>query len=53
MFTDHLKGVVNALAYSFNNAMAERLNGKIQEIKTSGRGYRSFQNFKSAIHFFI
>ena len=52
MFTDHLKGVVNALAYSFNNAMAERLNGKIQEIKTSGRGYRSFQNFRSAILFF-
>jgi transposase len=52
IFKDHLKGVINALAYSFNNAMTERLNGKIQEVKTSGRGYRSFQNFRSAILFF-
>ena len=33
IFKNHFKGVVNALVYSFSNAMAERLNGKIQEIK--------------------
>ncbi len=32
--------------------MVERLNGKIQEIKTVGRGYRIFKNFRSAILFF-
>jgi len=52
MFDNHLSGVVNALVSSFNNAMAERLNGKIQEIKTVGRGYRTFSNFRSAILFF-
>jgi transposase len=52
MFISHIKGVVNALISTFNNAMAERLNGKIQEIKLCGRGYRTFKNFRSAILFF-
>lgn len=52
MFKNHLPGVVNALILRFSNAMAERLNGKIQEIKTVGRGYRTFENFRSAILFF-
>lgn len=52
MILNHVKGVVNALISSFNNAMAERLNGKIQEVKLCGRGYRKFQNFRSAILFF-
>ena len=52
MFNDHLKGVIYALTNHFSNAMAERLNGKIQEIKTAGRGYRTFENFRSAILFF-
>ncbi len=52
MFNNHIVGVVNALTMDYNNAMAERLNGKIQELKTVGRGYRTFQNFRSAILFF-
>jgi len=52
MFNVHIKGVINALTSTFSNAMAERLNGKIQEIKTVGRGYRTFKNFRSAILFF-
>lgn len=52
MFLNHSSGVINALATSFNNAMAERLNGKIQHVKTTGRGYRTFNNFRSAILFF-
>ncbi len=52
MFNKHLHGVCNALVESFSNAMAERLNGKIQEIKATGRGYRTFKNFRSAILFF-
>lgn len=52
MFKNHLSGVINALIKRFSNAMAERLNGKIQEIKTVGRGYRTFKNFRSAILFF-
>lgn len=52
MFNNHLSGVVNALISNFTNAMAERLNGKIQELKLSARGYRTFKNFRSAILFF-
>jgi len=52
MFMKHARGVVNALISGLNNAMAERLNGKIQEIKVSARGYRKFGNFRSAILFF-
>jgi len=52
MFLNHTKGVVNALISGLNNAMAERLNGKIQELKTVGKGYRTFENFRSAILFF-
>jgi len=52
MFLSHSKGVVNALISNLNNAMAERLNGKIQELKTVSRGYIIFLNFRSAILFF-
>ncbi len=52
MFEKHIVGVCNALVEKISNAMAERLNGKIQEIKTIGRGYRTFDNFRSALLFF-
>lgn len=51
-FKNHMKGIVNAMVNTFTNAMAERLNGKIQEVKACGRGYRRFENFRSAILFF-
>lgn len=52
MFDRHKAGIVNAMTLGKNNSMAERLNGKIQEIKISGKGYRRFENFRSAILFF-
>lgn len=52
MFKAHLSGIIEALIYALSNAMAERLNGKIQEVKLAGRGYRTFKNFRSAILFF-
>jgi transposase len=51
-FNNHISGVVNALIMNLSNAMAEQLNGKIQELKTVGKGYRTFANFRSAILFF-
>lgn len=51
-FLSHSKGIINAMTLGRTNAMAERLNGKIQEIKLCGRGYRKFDNFRSAILFF-
>jgi hypothetical protein len=32
--------------------MAERLNGKIKDVRLVGREYRIFENFRSAILFF-
>ena len=52
MFERHREGVCNALCHEQSNARAERINGKIQEVKTVGRGYRKFKNFRSAILFF-
>ncbi len=52
MFREHYEGVCNALCHPQSNAIAERMNGKIQEIKTIGRGYRRFENFRVAILFF-
>lgn len=52
MFNKHISGVVNALLTNLTNAMAECLNGKIQELKTVGRGYRTFPNFRIVILFF-
>lgn len=51
-FKSHLRGIINAMVKTFSNAMAERLNGKIQEVKAAGRGYRRFDNFRNAILFF-
>lgn len=52
MFANHLRGVLNAMTSTTSNAIAERLNGKIQLLKSVGRGYRKFENFRSAILFF-
>jgi transposase len=52
MFAGHLRGVLNAMISNNSNAMAERLNGKIQLLKSIGRGYRKFENFRCAILFF-
>ena len=41
MFKDHISGVVNVFLINLTNAMAERLNGKIQEFKTTGKRYRT------------
>ena len=52
MFANHLNGVLNAMTTTFSNAMAERLNGKIQLLKSIARGYRKFENFRNAILYF-
>ena len=38
IFNTNLKGIINAFTNSFSNAMVERLNGKMQEIKQSEEG---------------
>jgi len=52
MFNARVRGMLNALASPLSSAMAERPNRKIQQLKSVGRGYRTFANFRSAILFF-
>jgi len=52
LFKNSISGTVNALLTNMTNAMTERLKGKIQELKTVGRDYRRFVNFRGAILFF-
>ena len=53
MLIKHIGGLLNYIKHPINNAVAEWLNGKIQEIKTIGRGFRKFNNFRIAILFFL
>lgn len=54
MFERHLKGVCNALCHEQSNARAERLNGKIQEVKPLEEGTENsktldLQSYSSAV----
>ena len=51
-FERYLTVVCNALSSTQSNARVERLNGKIQHVITTGRGYRNFENFRTAVLFF-
>nr|WP_258464152.1 transposase [Caldithrix abyssi] len=53
MLIAHSDGLLNYIRYQIDNSVAEWLNGKIQEIKTVGRGFRKFENFRIAILFFL
>lgn len=47
----HLEGIFNYFRHRISNAVAEGLNSKIQLIKSGARGFRNFENFRTAILF--
>jgi transposase len=49
---NHAVGIVNNVKHKISNALSERFNGKIQTLNVIGRGYRTFENYRSAILFF-
>lgn len=53
MFHDHLEGLLNYIKHRTNNATAEGLNGRIQHVKASARGYRKFESFRIAVLFHL
>jgi transposase len=53
MFKNHLNGIVNALVSSFNNAMAERLNGKFKKLKLQVEGIENLKISEVLFYFFI
>ncbi len=46
-----LHNVLTYFIHRISNAVAEGLNSKIQTIKRAAYGFRSFENFKTAIFF--
>ena len=48
----HLAGVVNAAMTRLSNGMAENINGKIQILKSLGRGFKNIQGYRNSILFF-
>lgn len=53
MLHKHLAGLLAYIRHRVTNALAENLNGQIQRVKTNARGFRSFENFRLAVLFFL
>ena len=53
MFSEHLPGLLNYLKHRTSNASAESINGRIQQIKASAKGFRRFPSFRVAILFHL
>ncbi len=51
MLKRHLGGLMNYFKHRITNAVSEGLNSKIQSIKASARGFRSFENYRYRILF--
>lgn len=51
MLKRHLPGLLSHCAHSISNAVTEGLNSKIQFVKASARGFRSFAHYRIAILF--
>jgi transposase len=49
---NHFENVITYLRHPITNAVTEGLNSKIQSIKASARGFRSFLNYRTRILFF-
>jgi len=52
MIKNHLDNILTYLHYPITNAKAEGLNSKIQSIKSAARGFRNFENYRTAILFY-
>ena len=53
MLKRHLAGLLAYIVHRVSNGIAEGLNGQIQLLKASARGFRQFGNFRVAILFFL
>ena len=47
----HAKGILGYITHRVTNAAAESLNAKIQALKASARGFRSFEHYRNNILF--
>jgi len=51
MLERHLDGLMNYFKHRITDAVSEGINSKIQAIKASARGFRSFENYRYRILF--
>lgn len=52
MLKKHFENILTFLKHRITNAFAEGINSVIQHIKATARGFRNFQNYRTAILFF-
>ena len=52
MLKRHLSGLISHCAHNISNAVTEGLNSKIQFVKASARGFRTFAHYRIAILFY-
>jgi transposase len=52
MLKRHFENIITFVKHHITNAFAEGMNSVIQHIKASARGFRNFQNYRTAILFF-
>ena len=51
MLKDHFENIITYLKYRITNAFAEGINSQIQHIKSTARGFRNFNNYRTSILF--
>ena len=49
----HLHGLLTYFKHRLTNAKTEALNSSIQALKSAARGFRSFENYRLRILFFL
>jgi transposase len=50
---EHLEGLLNYFEHPISNALSESINSRIQSLKSTARGFRSFANYRTRILFFL
>lgn len=53
MFKNHLEGLLAYLRHRVSNGLAENINGRIQQLKSKARGFRTWAGFRQAILFHL
>jgi transposase len=53
MFKEHWSGLITYLRHRVSNGLAESLNGRIQQLKTKAREFKSWFGFRRAILFHL
>ena len=52
MYKNHFENIISYLKHRITNSFAEGINSVIQLIKSTARGFRNFENYRTAILFF-